>query len=185
MIKNRPRCDCALGRLLASFFVVVVATGAAAQGNKHDWYKDLLKPYDVKSPPQPQGVKPPAEVPAAPAAPPREVRRIVLTPLDDLSKGAVALELLKRQLKDPDSARLRDLFVNQDGLICGQVNAKNSYGGYIGFQHFVADTERGSALIVPDVQGVLSGSLRGRSAEQLKYDLDALTTFQRACIQQK
>jgi hypothetical protein len=36
-------------------------------------------------------------------------------------------------LKDPDSARFR----NQKS-VCGEVNAKNSYGGYVGFRRFIA-----------------------------------------------
>lgn len=51
---------------------------------------------------------------------------------------------LARSLKDPESARFRDvsLVPYQDGaVICGEVNAKNSYGGYVGYKRFVASTE--------------------------------------------
>lgn len=54
-------------------------------------------------------------------------------------------------LKDPGSARFRNLFVaseqatDTDGkdlgpilMLCGEVNAKNSYGGYEGFKRFGA-----------------------------------------------
>jgi hypothetical protein len=46
------------------------------------------------------------------------------------AKAAVAHEL-----KDPESAQFRDLKQYGD-LICGEVNAKNSYGGYVGFEPF-------------------------------------------------
>ena len=52
-----------------------------------------------------------------------------------------ALSQVRNSLKDPDSAlfknvRLVDYF---DGkVICGDVNAKNSYGGYVGYTPFVA-----------------------------------------------
>jgi len=46
-------------------------------------------------------------------------------------------------LKDPSSAQFRNvrLVPYKDGsVICGEVNAKNSYGGYVGFKDFVAST---------------------------------------------
>lgn len=52
-----------------------------------------------------------------------------------------------QRLKDPDSAKFRNLFTlnNPDGsvyAVCGEVNAKNSYGGYNGFNGFVYLLER-------------------------------------------
>lgn len=49
-------------------------------------------------------------------------------------------------LKDPESAMFRDLHgisVAEDGpvmAVCGEVNAKNSYGGYIGYNRFAYTT---------------------------------------------
>jgi hypothetical protein len=51
------------------------------------------------------------------------------------------------RLKDPDSAKFRNVYVleiaSKDGkplcyAVCGQVNAKNSYGGYNGFGWFIS-----------------------------------------------
>ena len=39
-------------------------------------------------------------------------------------------------LKDPDSALFRSEHV-EDGELCGEVNAKNSMGGYVGYKKFV------------------------------------------------
>lgn len=39
-------------------------------------------------------------------------------------------------LKDPDSAKFRDLKTSRDAFLCGEVNAKNSMGGYVGFKRF-------------------------------------------------
>lgn len=45
-------------------------------------------------------------------------------------------------LKDPDSAKFRELrIVNNGKALCGFVNAKNSFGGYVGFNNFVSDDE--------------------------------------------
>lgn len=53
-------------------------------------------------------------------------------------------------LKDPDSAQFR----NQNG-ICGEVNAKNSFGAFTGYRRYIAKSERmvileGDGLISPD-----------------------------------
>ncbi|OTA15240.1 exported hypothetical protein [Xenorhabdus beddingii] len=49
---------------------------------------------------------------------------------------------LKVSLKDPDSAKFKHVNLIQDSessidIYCGQVNAKNSYGGYVGFKPFI------------------------------------------------
>lgn len=47
-------------------------------------------------------------------------------------------------LADPGSAQTRDIQVfqapNGNRLICGMVNAKNAFGGFIGFQTFAVGT---------------------------------------------
>lgn len=43
------------------------------------------------------------------------------------------------KMKDPESARFADVSVNMTGktpLVCGWINAKNSFGGYVGFKPF-------------------------------------------------
>jgi hypothetical protein len=52
-----------------------------------------------------------------------------------------AKQELTRNFKDPESAQYRNLFlVTHDGgnakTLCGEVNAKNSYGGYVGGKLF-------------------------------------------------
>ncbi|WP_298146319.1 hypothetical protein [uncultured Acinetobacter sp.] len=48
-------------------------------------------------------------------------------------KEVKAQGAVKQLLKDPDSAK----FQNMDGM-CGEVNSKNSFGAYTGYQRFVA-----------------------------------------------
>lgn len=45
---------------------------------------------------------------------------------------------LTRQFKDPGSAQYRNLFISGKSMrvLCGEVNAKNSYGAYNGFNRF-------------------------------------------------
>lgn len=54
------------------------------------------------------------------------------------------------QLKDSDSAKFRDVEFRQSEAggywtMCGHVNAKNAYGGYVGFTRFM-----GAAMIGED-----------------------------------
>jgi len=58
-------------------------------------------------------------------------------------EGAIAKaqEAASYSLKDPDSAKFRNVrivgYFNWK-LICGEINAKNSYGAYVGYSRFVA-----------------------------------------------
>lgn len=44
---------------------------------------------------------------------------------------------LQYDLKDPESARYRNVVVIREN-VCGEFNAKNSMGGYVGFKRFMA-----------------------------------------------
>lgn len=54
----------------------------------------------------------------------------------EIRNQRVAREFVAGVLKDPGSAEFR----NQRGL-CGEVNSKNSFGGYVGFRRFIAATK--------------------------------------------
>lgn len=43
---------------------------------------------------------------------------------------------IANRLKDPDSIKISDIRVKDD-YVCGMVNAKNSYGGYVGKKPFI------------------------------------------------
>lgn len=56
---------------------------------------------------------------------------------------AAAQDAAKEGLKDPDSAKFQNLRIADfDGgkVVCGEINAKNSYGGYVGYKRFIAGT---------------------------------------------
>lgn len=61
--------------------------------------------------------------------------------LHDPVEGAV-----KAELRDPASARFRNVRTMASGITCGEVNAKNAVGGYSGFQKFIVD-RRGQAIV--------------------------------------
>lgn len=50
-------------------------------------------------------------------------------------------EAIKAKLRDPESAQFRDVaFHSGSGtpITCGEVNSKNGFGGYSGFERFIA-----------------------------------------------
>lgn len=51
---------------------------------------------------------------------------------------AAAKKGIAYTLVDPDSANFREVFVAPNEVaVCGQINAKNSLGGYAGFRRFI------------------------------------------------
>jgi len=53
---------------------------------------------------------------------------------------ALAKTLVKARLKDPDAVKFQGIYANKlpngNLVICGEVNSKNKYGGYAGYQRF-------------------------------------------------
>lgn len=71
--------------------------------------------------------------------------------------------LLTAEFVDPDSALFRDVRQSErhDFVICGEVNAKNRYGGYVGYKKFwlvVDDLEVG---IEPNLEWNLHARIMG------------------------
>jgi len=52
------------------------------------------------------------------------------------------MKAVRSKLKDGDSAKFRNVYFHRgsDGIpmTCGEVNSKNSFGGYTGFQRFIS-----------------------------------------------
>ena len=49
-----------------------------------------------------------------------------------------AKKIISNKFKDPDSVLFRNLFLSNKAVptLCGELNAKNSYGGYVGYKGF-------------------------------------------------
>lgn len=63
--------------------------------------------------------------------------------LSPASRKAAAIAKVKSDIletmKDPDSATFRRITASSDGsIICGEVNSKNSMGGYVGYKKFIS-----------------------------------------------
>jgi hypothetical protein len=65
-------------------------------------------------------------------------------------------EAIAQRLKDPDSAKFRGVYFMKRGeyppLVCGEVNSKNSLGGYAGFQRFITATTPDLTFIESDMK---------------------------------
>ena len=66
-----------------------------------------------------------------------------------------AKEGVSSQLKDPSSVQFRNVAGYDKGqpgytMLCGELNAKNSFGGYTGFRHF---TYLAGVLVTNELEG--------------------------------
>lgn len=62
-----------------------------------------------------------------------------------------AKEAVGDQLKDPSSAQFKEVR-RTDGVVCGEVNAKNSFGAYEGFRRFFV-VDGAEAVLEPAEEG--------------------------------
>lgn len=83
-----------------------------------------------------------AAKPEAPTPPPKRCDEDKCTDGRAIGWIRKSKDSVLSRLKDPESAKFRNVYFNigKEGvpLACGEVNSKNSYGGYTGFTHFVS-----------------------------------------------
>lgn len=61
-------------------------------------------------------------------------------PVKDSAQLEIITAGVSQNMRDPDSVKIRDVYTVTDvdhPIVCGEVNGKNVYGGYAGYQHFV------------------------------------------------
>lgn len=68
---------------------------------------------------------------------------------------AEAKKALERQLKDPGSVQYRDVKEFSEGVVCGEYNAKNSMGGYVGFKKFVYNGDVAGEFEADNIDGAV------------------------------
>jgi hypothetical protein len=105
---------------------------------------------------------------AAGATRPAESSKLVTT----------AEHLVRAQLKDPGSAQFRNVTATHPDsvslpVICGEVNARNGYGGYVGFVPFLYDANSGKAYLL-NLNPTSDDSLESLRAEGVAIDLYGL-----------
>jgi hypothetical protein len=64
---------------------------------------------------------------------------ILLTACESSEEKAIK-SFVSSQFKDPQSTQFQKITLDR-GVMCGELNTKNSYGAYTGFQRFVARNE--------------------------------------------
>lgn len=81
---------------------------------------------------------------------------------------------IKGVLKDPGSAEFRSEQVSSSGTYCAEVNSKNSYGGYIGFDRVMSSKSLdGKSYVFFEKDGI-QGDSQERSTILLDLKLETL-----------
>lgn len=57
---------------------------------------------------------------------------------------------VKEKILEPNQAQFRNQFIGKGGAPCGEVNAKDAFGGYIGFQRYIS-VARELTMLAQDV----------------------------------
>lgn len=78
---------------------------------------------------------------------------------DEETKEMVWMErgkdAVRARLKDPKSAEFKEVYFSRGKdnvpMTCGQVNSRNSFGGFVGFQHFVSAGSEGNTFLATEV----------------------------------
>uniref|UniRef100_UPI001F4D9EC7 hypothetical protein n=1 Tax=Rosenbergiella australiborealis TaxID=1544696 RepID=UPI001F4D9EC7 len=94
-------------------------------------------------------------------------------------------------LKDPDSAEFRNVEVrnikasglSKSGYVCGEVNAKNAFGAYVGFSRFYIHISADTRFLIP-MLGISHGeSDAGIVSDNgsLQERIDSLKNYQERC----
>lgn len=62
-------------------------------------------------------------------------------------------------MKDPASTQFRNLHYGvEPGTVCGEINAKNGFGGYVGFERFFIADGSASPFIASSAEASIAGS---------------------------
>jgi hypothetical protein len=92
---------------------------------------------------------------------------LFLTACDNAAVAVIsrAHEAATQTLVDPESARFRNDYVDAAGGVCGEVNAKNRMGGYVGFTPYIWNSQHGVSVLP-------TASPYGSVGEQVWAELD-------------
>jgi len=83
-------------------------------------------------------------------------------------------EALRQHLKDPDSGKFRNVYfvrgdktsgLSKEGFVCGEVNAKNAFGAYVGFSRFSIHVSADTRFLIPYL-GIAHGESGARMVNE-------------------
>lgn len=69
---------------------------------------------------------------------------------DQVAFVKVAKQNVVSNFRDPVSVQYRNVFISKTGetaLLCGEINGKNVYGGYVGFRAFVGMLDKDTTVV--------------------------------------
>lgn len=69
---------------------------------------------------------------------------------DDAALISLGEKYVKEKVLSPATAQFRNQFIGKQGSPCGEVNAKDAFGAYIGFQRYIA-VARDLTMLAQDV----------------------------------
>lgn len=86
---------------------------------------------------------------------------------DQVAFVKVAKQNVVSNFRDPVSVQYRNVFISKTGetaLLCGEINGKNAYGGYVGFRAFVGMLDKettvvGGEIFPPDLAQATKAAL--------------------------
>lgn len=130
----------------AGLFLSALALLITVPGQNSADPTQITKKTDVRSDQKPEAKPPVLKKQAAPSHPKAKIAEPKPNPLQDRTKQlvwiAVSKDAVRARLKDPDGARFQNVifhaYQGKTPVVCGEVNSKNSFGGYAGFQGFIA-----------------------------------------------
>ena len=82
-------------------------------------------------------------------------------------------EGIAKLFRDPDSVQFRDTFVSSRGYWCGELNAKNGFGAYGGFQRFYGNHFEGKGFVVTAETEAATAEILRKSPDQARTEFEA------------
>lgn len=83
-------------------------------------------------------------------------------------KIEVGTNAIREALNDPESARFRNVILSPKGrAVCGEINAKNKMGGYVGFRRFIVAADQSG--IEEDDTSFVESNWQSRCVKDVLY----------------
>ena len=77
------------------------------------------------------------------------IKNTSVLPVQNETMLQLVKDRVKSNLKDPYSAHFKNIFYSpEDSAICGEVNSKNEFGGYVGYRKFIVTTTLDASLVI-------------------------------------
>jgi hypothetical protein len=77
-----------------------------------------------------------------------------------------------RPQDEPDSVQFRDTFVSDGGYWCGELNAKNGFGAYGGFERFYGNQFEGNGFVATAETAAATADVLRKTADQARADFE-------------